>query len=239
MTRTLSTPIALLFLVACTGPLPEGSVGVCLEAGVDPAVTDLVETWQLAGDVIEVRDGTAEDCGTAGWATPSRVVVVMLPNDALAHVGFTVTEDGRDVTPDLDLEDGDAVDVTFVHTQGWGEDHGLVVTEAEKGLVFAAEEGWQTDLLALEDSPLDGLLNVDDAGAYGPTRADECGQVRSHRLTFEADASLDLEANASSPIEVAGEALTARNAGSWDFEGTVGCTDTWGPESWVVYRPTE
>ena len=166
---------------------------------------------------------------------PHTVVELQLPDDALAHVGIGVAAAEQDVTPALDLRAGDAIEVTFLHTLSWRDDRGLAITDAH-GLVLAAEEGWGADLSVLTDGPLDGVLEVEDAGAWGPSQEHECGRIVGHMLRFDAGVPIEGPPNEEVTLPAGEGMLTARNAGAWDFLGDVGCTDTWGPTSWVVFR---
>jgi hypothetical protein len=211
--ETVTTPGTLTFCLGADGGLAEATI------------VDRYEVWTLAGTVVPTVDPafTEGDC-----ASDPEQVVSLDVGGVVHHFGWTATAEGDlPRTPALD----DAVTLTFAHVLDWGNDRAVLVEDVD-GILLAGEEGFQAELSEVADVGLE----VSRSRPVFDLEDDGCGVREAESLTFTGDAPLELGVWVQGTLVVDGLELQARNVGAWSYVGDVGCTDTWGPMPWIVYR---
>lgn len=235
-------PTALFILAACAGggetATAPGNLALCVDG---PGVTlDTRATWLVSGTVTALGDELPRGdtlINGCSFLPGGKSMLVTDADGADWTFGWTATagsgDESQPMTPTLDVAVGDALDIEVRAWHDFAEEHDIMIRDAD-GVVFAAAEGWYTEVWAEVASGAG--LTVSDGGALRPLGDDGCGRRSTHMLTFEADNTLTLDIWVEGTVAWDGEPLQARNVGAWSFDGQVSCTDTWGPAPWMVFR---
>ncbi len=236
-------PLALLpMLLACSTHTDEvatdpGEVRLCL--ATDPDITPVDDgsssVWSASGTVEDAPAPTSWDIGSCGPDGATEWLTVRDADDTVWTIGWTVTADlVLDRSPTLDLAARDVVDLVVVRANNFNTDLGLIVRD-ELGLLFAAEEGYNSALQGADPADMDGLTVSVDTRERA-LEANGCGERASYLLAFQGDQPLRLGTWVQGTLQLGGIDYQARNVGTWSYEGDISCSDTWGPAPWIVYR---
>jgi len=150
--------------------------------------------------------------------------------------GFGVRDgDGSDVTPALDLTEGDEVSLFFRDHLVWGDVAGFVLEDFEGVMIAAADEGtWGG---AFVPGDLDGISieRGDDIIASEPT---DCQPIDGYQIEFSADDDAVLTPVDSEQIFIEERSFTAMAVAAWDYGESDDCqiTDATGATAWVLYH---
>lgn len=237
MTRS----VFALALFACTqtGETPHtpGFLELCLGgAHGEATVGDTrYQRWSMSGTVVDATP--TFDVGSCSSGTgPTRTLSIDDGQGNITHVGWTATTEAgaQDYSPELDVAPGDAVDVEFASVNDWGSDHILTIRD-DAGLVFAGEEGYRARIHEVDPTLL-GDLEVTRGSPMWDLDSNDCGDRKSDTIVFESSETHNVDIWVQTTMPVDGVATQVRNIGAWSFDGTVNCTDTWGPAPWIAYR---
>lgn len=209
----------------------EGRVQLCFgglaQAGYGPLIYEVSGTVSAVGYVV-ASAFDIDQCGVN--------VLGVRFNDETGQewrVGMQIFDtEGTDVTPGLDLHEGDVVDLRYVQLEDFGSTSAFVLTDAAGGLVAAVEEGVWGTLLADGDVP---ALNV-DLGETVLEMDDECGHQAYHSILYSGDEDVSVEPYGVADVTVGGTPYTAYALGAMTWEGDVTCTDLAGRFTWAVVR---
>ena len=189
--------LLLSFMVGCDqGTLEHGYLTVCASSEMDMDMDGGGYGIDLSGTVVALDDGTTE-C--------SRSVTVENANGNRLSVGLTVKDaEDLDITPNIDLQQGDSVVLTYRDRVVWGSVSGFVIYE-DQTLVLAAEEGtWGG---ALKDVDLGFTVSL-SAEPIAVKRT-ECVTTEGYALLFEGDETVSVEPVSTAPFQVDGQPLNA------------------------------
>jgi hypothetical protein len=213
----------VLALAACPAPVNKGSLEICTH-GIENSGDDT--SLDVSGSVSNVNDGTT-DCA-------AEVTLESDTNEAWTF-GITVTsENDEDITPELDLEIGDAVDLSYRYRMVWGSVAGMVISDAD-GLVLAADQGSWGEALSDEDTPGFTVSRSADPVAVEQTA---CEPMEGYAIIFEGDDTQTITPVDSAALMVDGTALTAMAIRATEYGESATCatSDTTGFLSWVLVR---
>lgn len=248
--RLTSLLLPILLTAAC-GPttveesrLTTGEVVVCLGASTapeDPAPEYEDQVWSVSGELVAQRPVDESDTFEVSdcWRDVERVLVVRDEDDVEWTLGWRLAVEDESLTRELPTSPGDPVSFDFVRMVVWGYDHGVVVRDGDGRMLLAGQEGMATDLDAAPGDPL-GELSVSVGEAHGPTANLDCGSARNRTVVFEGEGEpVVLEAGERGTVDTGDAVLSAVNAGAFSYEGTMNCTDTWGPTPWMVWQESD
>jgi len=197
-------------------------------------------TFEISGEVVSDGAFVEPDSEVHRCFREDRALTICDDDGVIWTLGYQVQdEDGEDITAALDVTPGQQVDLFFASLQDFGVISGFVLRD-EGGVVAVIEDGTWDSALAPTGSadPIDefavstgDVLLTEDSG---------CGEVEHRELVFsgagEGDSEVSLAPGASGEFTVDGAALTASALRSYDYTGTVTCTDTAGATVWTVWR---
>ena len=215
----------LALLAACLSKnVDRGTVDICLAASTGDLVLD--QELFLRG-IVGPADSTSECEGV-------RTFSIVGDKKGTFTFGFGVRDgDGSDITPPLEVGEGDEVSLFFRDRLVWGNVAGFVLEDFEGAMIAAADEGtWGG---ALDAGEVDGLA-VDrghDVIAREPT---DCQPIEGYEIEFSADDDAVLTPVDSEQIAIEGRSFTALAVAAWDYGESDKCqiTDATGVTSWVV-----
>lgn len=200
-------------------PLVVGTVTVCTDVAPDDG-----QAHDVSGTVVAI-DAAASDCTHT---------ITIEDADGVQHVvGWTVErDDGMTLTYELDLAEGDAVDLRVRSVLVWGDVQGFVLHDAD-GLVVAVDEGtWG------------GALEPDDTGvgvAHGTllqTEAGDCETLEYARILFDADVEMETDPVETRLLPLDGVEYMAMGVASITRGPGESCeiTDQTDELSWIIWR---
>ncbi len=215
-------------LLACdvADALPEvesGALTICTDADGSSGNDDDVD---IEGTVVAIDDG-AVDC--------TRTITVQDAQGELTSFGYSLSDAaGDDISPALDVSEGDTVDVRYRYRLVWGDVAGLIVEDAT-GPVFAGDEGgWG------------GAIDLDQIDGFSVSRGEDviartsgaCEPLQGHEIQFDGDDSLALVPVSSGELTLDGVAMTAFavKATTWGTSTNCATSDSTDHFSWAIAR---
>jgi hypothetical protein len=217
----------LAILAACTVDenVERGTVDICL---ADPKGEVIDQELFLRG-IVGPPDPTSECQGAQSFS-------IVDDFKGVYTWGFSVRdEDGSDITPALDVGEGDEVHLFFRDRLVWGDVAGFVLGDFEEAMIAAADEGtWGG---ALDPGEVNGLTveRGHDVIAREPM---DCQPIEGYEIEFSAEDDAVLTPVDSEEISIRGRSFTATAVAAWDYGEDDNCqiTDATGATSWVVYH---
>ena len=260
MRRIIIASLGLTALAAC-GP-SGGLVGVGLsdwatETGFGHIGTSVVclgsdageRGWEfseeegalvIAGTVISdernnAQIGNMDTC----WAPPGRVITIEGPEGVHYRVGYRwQSESLGDMTPDIAVEPGEPIRLTYRTTESSGAAGFSIVADDE--IVYAMESGRGAPALRSDDLP--GMTVR--TGEPLVSSEDDCGRFVTNTLTFESDSgdSRELAPGEDTPFTPGSESqsdepersLLLCNINSFEYSDDA-CSEGVSEESWILY----
>lgn len=218
-------PLWMLFVGCIDQVVERGTVLVCLE-----------------GPEGEIIDGELSLRGTVGAAAPgsacdsTRTYTVEDKLKGTYTFGFEVRDDSHsDMTPQLEVGEGDDVSLLYRNRLVWGDVAGFVLEDFEGGLIAAGDEGGWGGALDLGD--VDGL-SVDRGDEVVSREEGECQPIEGYEIEFSADDDAVLTPIDVEEISIVGRPFTAMAVAAWDYGEDADCqiTDVTGFTAWAVFR---
>ena len=215
----------MLFAGCITEEVERGTVLVCLEGP--------------GGEVIE-SELTLR--GTVGAASPgslcdsARTYTVEDKKKGTYTFGFEVRDEQQaDMTPQLEVEEGDEVSLLYRDRLVWGDVAGFVLEDFEGVLIAAADEGTWGGALDLGD--VEGLA-VDRGDEVVSHEEGECQPIEGYEIEFSADDDAVLTPIDAEELSIMGRPFTAIAVAAWDYGDSDDCqmTDVTGVTAWAVFR---
>ena len=215
-----------MLLAGCTDQAVErGSVLVCLE-GPQGEVID--EELSLHGMVGAASPGSVCDS--------TRTYTVADELKGTYTFGFEIRDDSQaDMTPQLEVDEGDEVSLLYRDRLVWGDVAGFVLEDFEGALIAAGDEGTWGSALDLGD--VDGL-SVDRGEEVVSREEGECQPIEGYEIEFSADDDAVLTPIDAEEITIEGLPFTAIGVAAWDYGESKDCqmTDVTGVTAWAVFR---
>ncbi len=220
-----------------------GTSVVCLGSDAGERGWDFSEedgALVIAGTVVSDEEshaqiGNMDSC----WAPPGRVITIEGPEGIHYRVGYRWQSDSLgNVTPDMAVEAGEQVRLTYRSTETPGAAGFSIVAEDE--IVYAMESGRGSAALHSDDLP--GMTVR--TGEKLVSAEDDCGRYATNTLTFESDSgdSRDLAPGEDTPFTPGSESesdepersLLLCNINSFEYSDDA-CSEGISEESWILY----
>jgi len=224
----------LVALMGCSEPESpaNGTLEICLSGpseSFDVSDPDI----DVSGTVTRV-DGDQPDWNLVWCSGASHQVEITDDAGDIWTVGLTVTLFDTDLTPIFDVQEGQAIDLTFRHRLVWGTVDGFTL-ESEDGLIAAVEGGFWGGALEEEDTP--GLA-VALTGDPIYTEESKCTITDTYLTLFAADDSSTVEPMVAETITIDGNAYVAMPIAAYEVRDGKRCSvsDNSGSTSWIVHR---
>ena len=201
-----------------------GSLQICFS----DVQWDESQSISLDGTVVRVNQDS-EDLGC------SETVAIERENGEIITIGYTVLDaDQADISPSIDLGEGQSISGVFESKCGWGCDAALVI-EDESGIALIADQGHGLNSVLEGNGPFE--VNV-SSFHYNEYNEDSCTDVLEHSIFLDVDSRVELEPLSTEVISHQGRNLRAMAIAAKVYRDTPNCTtmDRSDDFSWLVYR---
>lgn len=216
---------ALLSACLTDETVDRGTVDICL---TDSEGEVIDEELYLRG-IVGPPDSTSDCQGTRSFSIVDK-------HKGTFTWGFGVRDaDGSDITPALEVDEGDEVELFYRNRLVFGDVAGFVLGDWEGALLAAADEGtWGG---AFDPGDVNGVSieRGDEVIAREPT---DCQPIEGYEIEFSADEDEVLTPVDSEQIAIEGRSFTAMAVAAWDYGEDDDCqiTDATGVTAWVIYH---
>ena len=186
------------------------------------------QSISLDGTVVRVNEDS-EDMGC------SETVAIERENGEVITIGYTVLDsEHEDITPSIDLDEGQSISGVFESKCSWGCDAALVI-EDQSGIALIADQGHGLDPVLGDNRPFEVIAS---SFPYNEYNESSCTDVQEHSILLDVDSMVEIEPLSTEVISHQGRNLRAMAIAAKVYQDTPDCTtmDRSDDFSWLVYR---
>lgn len=213
-----------------------GSIAICFQHPQGDADSDSHQSFEkiVTGTIVfDKAIAEVEADAFDGYCRnySSRVLQVDTDTGQRWSVGYRALDhDENDITPTVDFEPGQTVELALKRNSGWGEYFTFSARNEDEVFLSMNDGGVQP----LASETLEGLT-VEVGEPSGLSDQESCGTRVGHELIFDAQTRSTLIGGERGTIELASGSASVMNIAAWYYEN-IQCEDVGGLDAWMVWR---